>query len=140
MWSQERGNGTVDDHLKSIDHAQAHACREYDDISRESFIIYLGTSQLSVLVSGTGMIKLHMMTSIRLALFLCDTPLPSVQETDGDYTTIFTTLLHNSAPNTHFIIDPYDVKNRLEYPEDVDQYQGIILTGSGQPTPYPLGF
>ena len=82
------------------------------------------------------MIKLHMMTSIRLALFLCDTPLPSVQETDGDYTTIFTTLLHNSAPNTHFIIDPYDVKNRLEYPEDVDQYQGIILTGSGQPTSY----
>lgn len=77
------------------------------------------------------MIKLHMMTSIRLALFLCDTPIPAVQETDGDYTTIFTTLLRNSSPSTHFIIDPYDVRHKQEYPEDVDQYQGIILTGSG---------
>ncbi|CAL1711069.1 unnamed protein product [Somion occarium] len=71
-----------------------------------------------------------MASPIHLAVFLCDSPIPSVQETDGDYTQIFTSLLRNSSPSTEFVLDPYDVRNKQEYPDDVDKYQGIILTGS----------
>ncbi|KAI0075619.1 class I glutamine amidotransferase-like protein [Panus rudis PR-1116 ss-1] len=67
---------------------------------------------------------------IRIALFLCDTPIPAVQETDGDYTQIFKALLQNSSPKTEFILDPYDVRNKQEYPDNVEQYSAIILTGS----------
>ncbi|KZT03619.1 class I glutamine amidotransferase-like protein [Laetiporus sulphureus 93-53] len=70
---------------------------------------------------------------IRIALLLCDTPIPAVQSTDGDYTAIFNTLLRNSLPlgsGTDYILDSYDVRNKQEYPRNVDDYQAIILTGS----------
>ena len=75
------------------------------------------------------------MTTKQLALFLCDTPIPAVLSTDGDYTAIFNDLLRKALPDPSatFTLDPYDVRNKMEYPEDVDRYDGIILTGSGEP-------
>ncbi|KAF9806978.1 hypothetical protein IEO21_08421 [Rhodonia placenta] len=70
---------------------------------------------------------------IRIALFLCDTPIPDVIASDGDYTAIFNTLLRKSLPsdtNIDYVLDPYDVRNKLEYPENIDDYQAVILTGS----------
>jgi len=68
----------------------------------------------------------------RIALFLCDTPIPVIRETDGDYTDIFNTLLRSSRPDIQYALDPYDVRNKQEYPnpQDLDKYSAIILTGS----------
>lgn len=69
----------------------------------------------------------------RIALFLCDTPIQSVIDDDGDYTDIYNTLLRASRPDILYTLDPYDVRNKLEYPrpEDLDKYDAIVLTGSG---------
>ncbi|KAI0946488.1 hypothetical protein AcW1_009938 [Taiwanofungus camphoratus] len=74
-----------------------------------------------------------MASPVRIALFLCDTPIPAVRATDGDYTAIFGVLLRNSLPSdstVDYIMDPYDVRDKQEYPQNVDSYRGIILTGS----------
>ncbi|KAJ3558428.1 hypothetical protein NM688_g930 [Phlebia brevispora] len=72
------------------------------------------------------------MATKRLALLLCDTPIPAVQATDGDYSAIFHELLQKSLPNPSapFVLDSFDVKNKMEYPDDVDKYDGILMTGS----------
>ncbi|KAI0087198.1 class I glutamine amidotransferase-like protein [Irpex rosettiformis] len=74
------------------------------------------------------------MTTIRLALFLCDTPIPKVIAQDGDYTVIFGELWRKSFPkdqtSVKYEMDSYDVRNKLEYPEDIDKYDGIVYTGS----------
>ncbi len=76
------------------------------------------------------------MPTIRLALFLCDTPIPSVIAQDGDYTSIFSELWRKSFPKDQTSVtwemDSYDVRNRLEYPEDIDKYNAIVYTGSGE--------
>lgn len=71
---------------------------------------------------------------IRLAVLLCDTPLPQVVAEEGDYHKIYTTLMHDASPGVDFkfVIDAYDVKNKFEYPADDHEYDGIILTGSGR--------
>ncbi|PCH38959.1 class I glutamine amidotransferase-like protein [Wolfiporia cocos MD-104 SS10] len=69
----------------------------------------------------------------RIALLLCDTPIPDVVSTDGDYTAIFSTLLRNALPkgaDVDFTVDPYDVRNKLEYPASIDDYDALMLTGS----------
>ncbi|CCM04362.1 uncharacterized protein FIBRA_06534 [Fibroporia radiculosa] len=74
-----------------------------------------------------------MAPSLHLALFLCDTPIPGVLASHGDYTAIFNVLLRDSLPvesGIAFTLDPYDVRNKLEYPQNIDEYSGIILTGS----------
>ncbi|KAL6300352.1 class I glutamine amidotransferase-like protein [Sparassis latifolia] len=74
-----------------------------------------------------------MSSSIRVALFLCDTPIPSVVAEDGDYTDVFNALLEKSLPEISavtFTLDSYDVRNKQEYPPNIDDYHGIILTGS----------
>lgn len=75
------------------------------------------------------------MTTIRLALFLCDTPIPKVLSQDGDYTAIFAELLRKSFPehetSVKYQMNSYDVRNKLEYPQNIDEYDGILYTGSG---------
>ncbi|KAH8103318.1 class I glutamine amidotransferase-like protein [Cristinia sonorae] len=68
--------------------------------------------------------------SSRIALFLCDTPIPAVRAEDGDYTDIFNALLRKSRPDIQYSLDPYDVREKMEYPKDLDTYDAIILTGS----------
>lgn len=79
-----------------------------------------------------------MPASTRIALFLCDTPIPTVRATDGDYTDIFNALLRSSLPSnsvTEFSLEPYDVREKMEYPDSIDDYRAIILTGSGPSIP-----
>ncbi|KAI0646276.1 class I glutamine amidotransferase-like protein [Trametes meyenii] len=71
----------------------------------------------------------------KIAVLLCDTPLPSILATQGDYGAIFTALFRNSlqattAADSEFQVDAYDVRNAQIYPEDVDQYDAVLLTGS----------
>ncbi|TCD67628.1 hypothetical protein EIP91_012193 [Steccherinum ochraceum] len=69
----------------------------------------------------------------RIALFICDTPIPSVLAEDGDYEKIFNTLLHESRSDIQYTLDPYLVRkedSEPEYPENVDKYDAIIITGS----------
>jgi hypothetical protein len=73
------------------------------------------------------------MSTIRIALLVCDTPMPSVIDIAGDYHSIFTTMLCDAAKycgNPAFILDSYDVVDRMEYPPDDAQYDGIIISGS----------
>lgn len=73
------------------------------------------------------------MTSSRLALLLCDTPLPTVVAQHGDYTRIFEALLKASAPSdVNFDLTSYDVVHKMEYPPDQDELDGVLLTGSGE--------
>jgi len=73
-----------------------------------------------------------------IALLICDTPVPAVLSTYGDYHAIFTTFLRASLPaapdsNSVFTLDPYDVVHKQEYPSEEKEstYDGIIITGSG---------
>ena len=75
------------------------------------------------------------MAIIKLALLLCDTPIPAVVSVHGDYHTIIGRLLLDALPdnNQSFTLDPFDVVHKQEYPPDDVDYNGIILTGSGKP-------
>ena len=68
-----------------------------------------------------------------IALFLCDTPHPKVVAQDGDYRTIFRELLRKSLPDpsVEYTVDDFDVVHKMEYPDSVDKYDAILLTGSG---------
>ncbi|KAJ8487782.1 hypothetical protein ONZ51_g3971 [Trametes cubensis] len=71
----------------------------------------------------------------KIAVLLCDTPLPAIVASQGDYGRIFETLFRNAlreagGPETEFVVDAYDVRNEQVYPQDVDQYDAVLLTGS----------
>ncbi|GJE98213.1 class I glutamine amidotransferase-like protein [Phanerochaete sordida] len=71
------------------------------------------------------------MSPIRLALLLCDTPIQPVVDEHGDYTRIFDKLFRDSCPpGVTYVMDSFDVRNKMEYPEDIDQYDGLVMTGS----------
>lgn len=73
-----------------------------------------------------------MTTTVRVALLLCDTPPPPVVAADGDYVRIFSELLRKSQPaGAAYTLDAYDVRTKMEYPADVDAYDGVLYTGSG---------
>ncbi|KAI0325131.1 class I glutamine amidotransferase-like protein [Cubamyces sp. BRFM 1775] len=71
----------------------------------------------------------------KIAVLLCDTPLPAILASQGDYGAIFEALFRNAlreagGPETEFVVDAYDVRNEMVYPKDVDQYDAVLLTGS----------
>ncbi|TBU23564.1 class I glutamine amidotransferase-like protein [Dichomitus squalens] len=77
----------------------------------------------------------------RIAVLLCDTPIEPVVAAQGDYGQIFRTLFRKSLEATqakeedglsdfYFAIDAFDVRTKLEYPENVDEYDAVLLTGS----------
>jgi hypothetical protein len=70
---------------------------------------------------------------IRLALLICDTPIPAVLKTHGDYLAIFTRLFKESLPDpqVEFTMDGFDVVNKQEYPSLDAAYDGVVITGSG---------
>lgn len=69
----------------------------------------------------------------RIALLVCDTPVPAVLANQGDYHAIFNTLLSASLPAgaPPFVLDPYDVVHKQAYPPTDSEYDGIVITGSG---------
>ncbi|KAI0777649.1 class I glutamine amidotransferase-like protein [Trametes elegans] len=71
----------------------------------------------------------------KIAVLLCDTPLPAILASEGDYGAVFAKLFRKSLqavgdPKVEFDIDSYDVRNDKVYPENVDQYDAVLLTGS----------
>ena len=70
----------------------------------------------------------------RLALLVCDIPIPEVVQDNGEYPMIFDKIFRTSLPDglADFVLDPYDVRNAKEYPAVgvLDTYNGIIITGS----------
>jgi len=70
----------------------------------------------------------------RLALLVCDIPIPEVVKEYGEYPMIFDRLFRSSLPNglADFVLDAYDVRNAKKYPQlDLpDTYDGIIISGS----------
>lgn len=75
------------------------------------------------------------MSPIRIALLLCDTPIDEVAKKHGDYRDIFGDFFRNSvpdnAPTPEYVIDSYDVHYKQEYPENIDAYNAVVMTGSG---------
>lgn len=67
--------------------------------------------------------------TIRLALLLCDTPIPPVLKEHGDYHKIFDRWLKITSPGD-FILDAFDVVHKMEYPPEDVEYDAIIFTGS----------
>lgn len=78
------------------------------------------------------------MAPIRLAILLCDTPVPPVLKEDGDYHKIFDAWLRGASPSTDFTLDAFDVVNKMEYPPEDAEYDGVLLTGSGQSSYLPV--
>jgi hypothetical protein len=75
----------------------------------------------------------------RIALLVADTPIPTVLQAQGDYEAIFTRLFEASKPADvpQFRLDAFDVRTKMEYPPEsiLDEYAGIVITGSGAPPP-----
>lgn len=80
-----------------------------------------------------------MSKTIRIALLLCATPIPTVLAEHGDYTAMFTRVFRDSLPKEsgcEVHIDPYDVRTKMEYPDESqmggdDGYKAVVMTGSG---------
>ncbi|RDB26710.1 putative glutamine amidotransferase-like protein C13C5.04 [Hypsizygus marmoreus] len=69
----------------------------------------------------------------KLALLVCGSLTGSLKDTYGDYTAVFGEFLQRALPkDVKFILDPYDVVFKMEYPPEdkIDTYEGIIYTGS----------
>ncbi|EIN05524.1 class I glutamine amidotransferase-like protein [Punctularia strigosozonata HHB-11173 SS5] len=70
---------------------------------------------------------------IRLALLVCDTPLPAIVAQHGDYRDVFRRLFIDSLPphrKDDLILDAYDVVKEMSYPPPDEEYGGVVLTGS----------
>jgi hypothetical protein len=72
---------------------------------------------------------------IRIALLTCDTPMAPIREVHGDYLAIFSSLLTRSLPpgvdKGIFVLDNYDVVDKMDYPAEDDEYDALLITGSG---------
>ncbi|WVR08712.1 hypothetical protein IAU60_005770 [Kwoniella sp. DSM 27419] len=84
--------------------------------------------------------------AVRVALLMCDTPVPAVVAEYGIYSAIYKQWLLKSletypdeaiAKNTELVLDAYDVVNKQEYPsverlraDAADGYDAVMLTGS----------
>ena len=69
----------------------------------------------------------------KLALLMCDTPVPAVLKHHGTYLDIFRDQLRFSNPRAEFPfeLDGYDVVDAQEYPDPDSGYTGILISGSG---------
>jgi hypothetical protein len=80
-----------------------------------------------------------MATKLRLALLICDTPIPNVLQHEGDYYKVYGNYLQRSLDvyqkdnkeKIEYQLDGYDVRFKEEYP-NLDNYDGIVITGSGE--------
>ena len=87
-----------------------------------------------------------MTRTVRIALLLCDTPLPLVQEELGfsTYHPVFASHLQDtlaSFPNkekvedVELVVDSFDVVKKQEYPADdllrCGHYDAVMMTGAG---------
>lgn len=76
-------------------------------------------------------------TPKKLALLVSGSLVGNLKDIYGDYSEVFRTFLQRALPkDVKFVLDPYDVVFKMEYPpeDQIDSYDGIIMTGSGMPT------
>ena len=74
---------------------------------------------------------------ISIALLICGriTGTPLIE--NGDYYDIYLRYMQEcSSPDATFIFHPYDVREKMEYPHEDDDYDCMMLTGSGAPILY----
>jgi len=70
----------------------------------------------------------------KIALLLCGNLSGEAYAQNGDYTSIYSRYLRETAPkSTQYTLDTYDVVKEMVYPseEQEDSYNCIMLTGSG---------
>jgi hypothetical protein len=82
----------------------------------------------------------HPNAPIRVALLVCGAPIPAVAEPYGEYPAIFNNLLQDGLkelkerkavdPDTELILEGFDVREEI-YPENLSDYDGVVITGSG---------
>ncbi|KAG6373023.1 class I glutamine amidotransferase-like protein [Boletus reticuloceps] len=74
------------------------------------------------------------MSTIRLALLICDDLIPPLKTIHGNYTTIYHHLLSSSlariTSDVTFTLDGYDVVKDMAYPPDSARYDGLLISGS----------
>ncbi|EJD07897.1 class I glutamine amidotransferase-like protein [Fomitiporia mediterranea MF3/22] len=69
---------------------------------------------------------------VKLALLLCDTPVPAVLKSRGTYLDVFRDQLQRSKPDASFpfTLDGFDVVNEQVYPDLDEGYTGVLISGS----------
>jgi GMP synthase-like glutamine amidotransferase len=79
---------------------------------------------------------------LKVALLVNDTPVQPVVDEFGYYSDIYQRWLENSKPgkDVTFQLTPFDVVNELDNYPNPDEYDAIILTGSGTPRPAHYSF
>ncbi|KAF8132363.1 class I glutamine amidotransferase-like protein [Boletus edulis] len=74
------------------------------------------------------------MSTIRLALLICDDLIPPLKAIHGNYTPIYHHLLSSSlariTSDVTFTLDGYDVVKDMAYPPDSAHYDGLLISGS----------
>jgi len=69
---------------------------------------------------------------LRLALLVCDTPVPAVVEVHGNYPEIYDTWLKASnVAGVPYKLTPFDIVNHPGMYPNPEEIDAIILTGSG---------
>jgi hypothetical protein len=92
---------------------------------RDCQSLYLGPLNLTASSSSSLMV-------LRLALLVCDTPVPAVIESHGKYPEIYDTWLKASDVDTvRYKLTPFDVVNHPETYPNPEEFDAVILTGSG---------
>ena len=77
------------------------------------------------------------MAPFRLAALLCGVPIPPLFVKDDDFHKMFDTWLRSVSPSIDFTLDAFNVVDKMEYPSEDAEYDGVILTGSGQSNYFP---
>lgn len=82
--------------------------------------------------------------TVRLALLVCGTPIPSILEVHGDYPDIFRSLFQAGLdqlkeqdatdPKTKLVLEGFDVREGI-YPR-ANEWDGIVISGSGKAKAY----
>jgi GMP synthase-like glutamine amidotransferase len=76
---------------------------------------------------------------LQLALLVCDTPVPAVVETHGYYPDIYDTWLKASnVAGVPYKLTPFDIVNHPETYPHPEEFDAVIITGSGSPFSVPV--
>jgi hypothetical protein len=72
---------------------------------------------------------------VKIALLICGALTGKAHVQNGDYYDIYLRYMRDSLPQQRdFILDPYDVRVKMEYPVHENDYNCMVLTGSRECT------
>lgn len=79
----------------------------------------------------TPRLPVYLDSMVKIALLICGSLTGKARVRNADYHDIYLRYLTNSCPQgTNFVLDPYQVRLKMEYPEHDNDYNCMILTGS----------